>query len=552
MRGWAFPTLPPAQPADLVESLRWYAASRLVIEGGFDPDLVRPRPPITVERDQDGPFLSHDPAAARPDRQTLLGGLKEAKPDVTVTIPDIGPVLALSLEGAESVVIGPGGVPELTGELERTAGACVNVHMMYPALVYGFWHVLSADRVQDSAPVTVPAPVGGPDDHGDHAQRTNGEAAAALQRYQDALARLSEREDIRGTPSRYEACGLTLVERGGGSRQGMVYPHYPGPNSLLDYNRMFQRLYAVYDRRFVDSARALKETTRRRFWHRESPLLAEISGRDDLLAEVAPRVRRDPVCPPHRPRNGGQQGERTASNTRDRVVARLHERHQQFFRDMGIDSQTGIPDRFPDSYRRFACHPYVGSRYGESTRILFIGLDIGGDPGHLQSFERRRQDIEDRSPRDHNPHIAGTWCVALSLLPAEYGWEDIADNDLACQQVLREYPESKWKANPLSFVGLTNFYKWTTIRRDRASGGSDRRHLSPEIELQFLMDEIRIYRPEIVVLQGADFRNRPHLEFVESLARESEVRVLKHPSMRGKRRPRDVGEALWLRRPSAI
>ena len=147
---------------------------------------------------------------------------------------------------------------------------------------------------------------------------------------------------------------------------------------------------------------------------------------------------------------------------------------------MGIDPQTGIPGRFPDSDKRFASHPYVGSRYGESTRILFI-------------------------------------------------WR---------------YPESKWKANPLSFVGLTNFYKWTTIRRDRASGGSDRQHLSPEVERRFVMDEIRLYEPEAVVFQGAGFRNRPHLAFVERVSRECEVRVLRHPSMRGRRRPKDVGE-VW-------
>lgn len=208
-----FPTLPPAQPADLVDSLRWYVAARLVIEGGFDPDWIRPRPPITVERDRDGLFLCHDPDAASPQRQTLLGGLNDAKPDVSVTIPTIGPVLALSLEGTESVAIGPGGVPELTGDLERTAGACVNVHMMHPALVYGFWHVVSANRVQD---LTVFAPMGGLDDHGDHALRTGGEPAAGLQHYHDALARLSEREDIRDAPSCYEACALTLVQHGAG------------------------------------------------------------------------------------------------------------------------------------------------------------------------------------------------------------------------------------------------------------------------------------------------------------------------------------------------
>ncbi len=285
-----FPTVPPAQPGELVRSLRWYVASRLVIEGGFDPDWIRPRPPITVVRNRDGLYLSHDPDAAIPDRRILLGGLKDAKPDVAVTIPTIGPVLALSLEGRESVETGSGGIPELTGKLERTAGACVNVHMMYPALVYGFWHVLSVDRVQDFTPVTATVPVGGASDHGDQALQRNGEPVAELQRYHDALGRLSQRDDIRDAPSHYEACALTLVECGGDSRLAKVYPDYPLLGSLLDYNRMFERLNAVYDRRFVDSTWALEQTTQRRFWHRESPLLAEMAGRGDLLAEMVPRT----------------------------------------------------------------------------------------------------------------------------------------------------------------------------------------------------------------------------------------------------------------------
>lgn len=544
-----FPTIPPAQPGQLVSSLRRYVANRLVIEGGFDPDWIWPRPPITVDRARDGLLLSHDPDAANADRLTLPGGLKAAKPDVTVTIPTIGPVLALSLEGTESAAVTRGRVPELTGGLERIAGACVNLHMIYPALVYGFWHVLGVSRVQDLVAGGVPDPVGGPGDNGDHARTCTGELAAELRRYCDALARLSERGDIRNDPSRYESCAVTVVEQGTGPQQGIPPPHYPPPESLLDYNRMFRRLYAIYDRRFVGSTLSLRPTTERRFWHHDSPLLVEATVPGGVLAEMEPRVG---ICPPHRPRIGEQKDDQPPVTTRDDVVARLDERHHRFFRDMGINRKTGMPARFPDSERRFACHPYVGSRYGESTRILFIGLDIGGDPGHLQSFETRRRNIEEKRPRDHNPHIAGTWCVALSLLPAEYGWDDIADSDLTCQQVLRQYPESHWRANPLSFVGLTNFYKWTTIRRDRASGGADRKHLSPEIEQRFLLDEIRIYRPEVVVFQGAGFRNRTHLEVVENLARKSEVRVLRHPSMRGKRRPRDVAAALWVRSPGAM
>ena len=536
----------PGQSSEHLRSLRWYVACRLVIEGGFDPDWIRPRPPITVEKTEHGSFLHHDPNAAKPGRRPILGGLKAGKPDVTVTIPTIGPVLALSLKGTRHAF------GDLTDTLEETAGACTNLHMVYPALVYGFWHVLRANEADDPAPMAHFRLRDGRYDGRDLALLSDGELAAPVQRYGHALKRLSERGDLRDAPSRYEACGLTLANCRGGPEECGVNAGYPVPGSEFDYNRMFQRLYAIYDRRVVDSTRALRGATARKVWHRESPLLADTVSRDDAFAEMEPRVGWGRgVCPPFRPASGEQSGYRdgeTASRTRDEIVARLDERHRTFFREMAIDPRTGIPGCFPDSGKRFACHPYVGTRYGESTRILFIGLDIGSDPGHLQSFETRRRHIEDKRLRDHNPHIAGTWCAALSLLPPEYGWGEIADSELSCQRVLRRYPEARWKANPLSFVGLTNFYKWATIRRDRASGGQDRSHLESEIERRFVMDEIRLYEPQVVVFQGAGFRNRPHLEFVERLSREFEVRVLMHPSMRGKRRPRDVVEALWTSR----
>lgn len=290
--GVRVPTIALAQSTDLVDSLRWYAASRLVIEGGFDPDWIWPRPPITVDRDRDGLLLSHDPDAANADRLTLSGALSAAKPDVTVTIPNIGPVLALSLEGTESLAVTRDRVPELTGGLERIAGSCVNLHMIYPALVYGFWHVIGAGQVHDLVPVAALDPVGGPGYHGDGARTSTGEPTAELRRYHDALARLSERGDIVDDPSRYEACALTLVEYGAGSQEDLPNADYPPPGSLLNYNRMFERMYAVYDYRFVNSTTALRGTTERKVWHRDSPLLAEATILGDLLAEMEPRVRK--------------------------------------------------------------------------------------------------------------------------------------------------------------------------------------------------------------------------------------------------------------------
>lgn len=237
--------------------------------------------------------------------------------------------------------------------------------------------------------------------------------------------------------------------------------------------------------------------------------------------------------------------------TRDEVVRRLEARHREFFQEMAIDPQTGCTDRFPGSNRRFATYPYVGSRYGERRRILFIGLDIGTDPKSLLDFKERRCHIEDKKLRCHNPHIAGTWCVALSLLPPEFGWDEIADSEHTCRQILRRYPESHWKANPLSFCGLTNFYKWVTIGRGKAGGAQDRVHLSREIERRFLTEEIAIFRPQVVVFQSAEFRNPKHLELVELVSRElpeCDVRVVKHPSLRGRGGrpyPREVTKVLY-------
>ena len=91
-------------------------------------------------------------------------------------------------------------------------------------------------------------------------------------------------------PSRYEACGLTLVKSRDGPVECGVYPDHPLPGSVLDYNRMFRRLYAIYDRRFVYNAPALRSRTEREVWDRESPLLTEMISRDEGFAEMEPRM----------------------------------------------------------------------------------------------------------------------------------------------------------------------------------------------------------------------------------------------------------------------
>ncbi|MYB31475.1 MAG: hypothetical protein F4Y20_02815 [Acidobacteria bacterium] len=275
---------PPAnvQTSKHIIPLHWYVACRLVIEGGFHPDHIFPRPPITVKRGKGGLLLHHDPSAAEPGERTVLGGLKTKKLDVTVTIPTIGPVLAVSLKGTQRAF------RNLTNRMEEAAGDCTNLHMAYPALVYAFWSVLRANEADDPIPVAHFQLKDGRYAVPDRTFLSGGELAEPIERYRQALLRLSERDDLRDHPSRYEACGLTFVKARGGPAECGVYAGHAHPK--LDYNRMFQRLYAIFDRRFVYTAATLRSRTRRKVWHRESPLLRDTILRQDAFAEMEPRV----------------------------------------------------------------------------------------------------------------------------------------------------------------------------------------------------------------------------------------------------------------------
>ena len=281
---FAFPDS-SVQTSRHILALHWYVACRLVIEGGFDPKRIRPRPPITVVRSRHGAFLCHDPGAAKSGERTILGGLKTKRLDVTVTIPTIGPVLAVSLKGSHNAF------RNLTNRMEEAAGDCTNLHMAYPALVYAFWHVVRANEADDPAPVAHFRLKDGRYNAHDLAILSDGQLTEPLRRYRRALERLSDREDLRDHPSRYEACGLTLVKTRGGRDSCGVYRDHPGPGSILDYNRMFQRLYAIYDRRFVYQAPALRSQTEREVWDPESPLLRDTISRDEAFAELEARLR---------------------------------------------------------------------------------------------------------------------------------------------------------------------------------------------------------------------------------------------------------------------
>lgn len=124
-----------------IRLLHWHIVERLVIEGGFHPDSVVPRPPLRVEtirsETRQGHRLIHDPDAAVDGEMTILGGLKTKNVDVVTVQPGVGPCIAVSVKGTLNAF------RNLTNRMEEAAGDCTNIHISYPNLVYGFFHVMA-------------------------------------------------------------------------------------------------------------------------------------------------------------------------------------------------------------------------------------------------------------------------------------------------------------------------------------------------------------------------------------------------------------------------
>jgi hypothetical protein len=262
------------ESASHIKPLHWYVASRLVVEGGFDPDDVTPRPPVRVSKRSGGAAILHfDESLAKGGERTILGGLKTKNVDVVVTREGIGPALAVSCKGVT------GAFRNLTNRMEETIGECTNLHITYPALVLGYLVLLRANRRIDGL-LEQSADAEG-DAHrqlaaNDIAMAEGGEPVAAIMRFHNALRELVGRRGIRNDVSRYEAIALAMVEMERAA-QGALLADYPETSSPLRLERFFETLYLRYDERFVTAAPDLASRTRRLTWAADSPALAEMN-----------------------------------------------------------------------------------------------------------------------------------------------------------------------------------------------------------------------------------------------------------------------------------
>ena len=262
-----------------IKPLHWYVASRLVLEGGFHPDEITPHPPFDVTERGGQHFVLFDPGKATGGETTVLGGLKTKKVDIVVNKSGIGPVLAISCKGMT------GAFRNLTNRMEETVGECTNLHITYPALVFGYLFILRANR----DPRTVVSKKEGPARDiapNDVAVDPEGQSVEAITRFHTALTELTGRRGVRDDTSRYEAVSLAMIGMQGDDL-GQPLPVFPPSNSPLRLERFFEVLYTRYDERYVYSAPDLKSTTRRLEWSSESPALTS-----DMGSELDYEVRR--------------------------------------------------------------------------------------------------------------------------------------------------------------------------------------------------------------------------------------------------------------------
>ncbi|MBY0621273.1 hypothetical protein [Sphingomonas ursincola] len=270
------------QSASHIKPLHWYVACRLVVEGGFDPDDIVPRPPFRVQkRSGRAPFLHFDEKLGKGGERTVLGGLKTKNVDVVVTREGIGPVLAVSCKGVT------GAFRNLTNRMEETIGECTNLHITYPALVLGYLVLLRANRQVETAledGMHAAEELGSAGEGtktltaNDIAIEEGGGPVKSIVRFHNALRELVGRRGIRDDVSRYEAIGFGLVEMYGEQRNSL-FGSLPTVDSPLNLAGFFDTLYARYDERFVVSAPDLSSVTRRHAWDPASPGL-QLDGLD--------------------------------------------------------------------------------------------------------------------------------------------------------------------------------------------------------------------------------------------------------------------------------
>ena len=251
----------PTQSQRHIRPLHEYVTCRLVLEGGFRPTELTPRPPLRLEQAGDLHRVIYDPKAITRAEATILGGLKTKSVDIVAGKNGIGPVLAISCKGMT------GAVRNLTNRLEETIGECTNIHIGYPTLVFGYLFLMRANREGGQVSPT------------DVVLDNRGRPVEGVVRFHQALSGMTGRLGVRNDASRYEAIAMALVEVSPRSA-GELVPDFPPEDSAIHFDQFFDTIYRRYDERYVVSAPQLARKTRRLEWSPDSPAFRKEQFRD--------------------------------------------------------------------------------------------------------------------------------------------------------------------------------------------------------------------------------------------------------------------------------
>lgn len=220
------------QSGQHIKPFHAHCSNRLVVEGGFRPEWVSPRPGLVSEPSGKTRYsLTYSKSAENSSEQSVLGGMKYKNVDITVVIPGIGPALGVSAKSTGNAF------RNLTNRMEEAPGDCANIHMMYPGFVFEFLHLI---RFAQGTEVKHP---------NDVSFDAQGKPLDSVVRYHNALSALTGRTTITDPAMRYESVGLLVYRCLKGKAE--IWPNYPTPDSPIHYSRFFQKLYEIYDLRYA-------------------------------------------------------------------------------------------------------------------------------------------------------------------------------------------------------------------------------------------------------------------------------------------------------------
>ncbi|MGA2207098.1 MAG: hypothetical protein ABSG10_10255 [Terracidiphilus sp.] len=220
------------QSGQHIKLVHSHCSDRLVVEGGFPPEWVHPRPPLTSKAGPSNTYgLAYSEEAKNSAEQSVLGGMKYKNLDVAVLPPGIGPALGVSVKSTGNAF------RNLTNRMEEAPGDCVNIHMMYPGFVFGFLHLIKFARVGDGQNAN------------DASFDADDQPFESIVRYHNALCALTGRVAIADPTMRYESIGLLVYRCLEGKVE--IWPKFPAVDSPVHYSKFFQRLYDAYDLRYA-------------------------------------------------------------------------------------------------------------------------------------------------------------------------------------------------------------------------------------------------------------------------------------------------------------